>query len=407
MQIKTNNRTILNYRAKATLWLTNSALLLLPPFAINNFIQERYILGWGSVLVVLILLLHLWTIRRGRYLPELTRLGLVPAIILFLALAFKELGITGALWFYPSSIVFYFVLPRVQAITANGILLVIAVPLSLLYLDLGLAARFSITLLAVSSFGGIFLYIIESQQKMVEQKEMQLRDTIASASHELRNPLATMIAQIEAMLDRIRPLDQEQLKILSHSGDHLTELVDDLYLLSLTDVNELNYDKKQEHLDEILNEAIAAISSKFIDKKFNLILSIASPIIIRGDARRLRQIIDNILENCCRYSTSGGDLAITLKPDKKWAVLTITDSGPGVSESELPLLFDRFYRIDKSRSRKYGGTGLGLSLVKALTEVHGGEVNAHHAQKGGLSIMVKLPLIKVDEIKLRINDASR
>lgn len=403
MRTDTNNRAIVDYRAKVTLWLAITALVLLPPFSINNFVHERYTLGVGSLLVIVILLLHTWTIHRGRYMPVLTLAGLVPAIIIFLAFSFQKQGIIGALWCYPSSIVFYFILPRRQAIFANVCLLAMAIPSAWFFLDFALATRVAATLIGVSTFGAIFLHIIERQQQEVEKKEIQRRDSMASASHELRTPLATLMAQIEAMRDGVRPLDQEQLTSVSHSVDHLTGLVSDLYLLSLADVSALSFNKGPQRLDEILDEAVANAQSKLADQNLSIVTSNNTPVVVIGDAKRLRQIIDNLLQNCFRYTTLGGEVKLTIKQHDASAELIVTDTGPGVSDDVLALLFDRFYRVDKSRSRKKGGTGLGLSLVKALTETHGGQVKAFHAPEGGLGISVTLPLYKESD-KQEITD---
>jgi signal transduction histidine kinase len=383
---------IISYRIESILWLTILALVILFPFSVNNFIQERYLLGYGSLLVIGILLLQGWTIHRGRYTPIITTVGLVPAIILFLALAFERQGMIGALWCYPSVLVFYFILPRRQAIFASICLLIMAIPHAWFYLEPSLAIRVAATLIAVTSFSAIFVVIIERQQQELEKKETQRRDSMASASHELRTPLATLLAQIEAMRDGIRPLDKKHLASLSNSVEHMTDLVNDLYLLSLSDVSALVCDKEPQYLDQIVNTAIDAARSKLADHNLSIASTIKTPVCVIGDARRLRQIIDNLLENCYRYIRPDDEITVTLNKQKSWAELVVTDTGPGVNEDEMSMLFERFYRADKSRSRQHGGTGLGLSLVKALVDVHGGQVRAFKASSGGLGVSIKLPI---------------
>lgn len=181
-------------------------------------------------------------------------------------------------------------------------------------------------------------------KKKFEQKEKQQRDSIASASHELRTPLTTMMAKVSAIQDGIRPLDQEQMSSLARTVEHLTSLVKDLYVLSLAD-------------------------------------------------------IDNLLENCARYTNSGGTVFVTVTKSDSHAELIVADSGPDVDDEALTMLFERFYRVDKSRSRQKGGAGLGLSLVKALVELHGGQVKAFHASQGGLGFSVTIPLAEnIDSI---------
>ena len=230
-------------------------------------------------------------------------------------------------------------------------------------------------------------------QQGLEQKELQQRNSMASASHELRTPIATIMAKIEAMRDGIRPLDQDQLTSLSLTVEHLASLVEDLYLLSLADVNALIYEKERLCLDEIVHEALAAAQNKLSNKELSILTNITAKVLVNGDARRLRQIIDNLLENCSRYTASSGEIIVTVRQDGLWAELTVADTGPGVDNESLSKLFDRFYRVDQSRSRQDGGTGLGLSLVKALAEAHGGHVKAYHTPEGGLGVSVKLPLL--------------
>jgi signal transduction histidine kinase len=391
---KFSQTPIFNYRIESTLWLTIMALVILPPFAINNFVQERYLLGFGSFLVVSILLLQAWTIYRGRYTPIITIVGLVPTLIFFLATVFWQQGVIGALWCYPAVIVFYFILPNRYAMLASFCLLVMAIPHAWFLLEPSVAVRVGATLIATTAFSAIFVVIIERQQHELEKKEEQRRDSMASASHELRTPIATLMAQIEAMRDGIRPLNQQQLTSISGSVDHLTGLVEDLYLLSLADVSALTCNREPQRLDKIVLNAVSAAQNKLTDHNISIVSNANTPININGDTKRLRQIIDNLLENCYRYSTPGGKVTVTLEKKNSWAKLTIADTGPGVSKEVLPMLFDRFYRVDRSRSRKEGGTGLGLSLVKALVEVHDGVVKAYHSPEGGLGISVEIPLIK-------------
>jgi signal transduction histidine kinase len=394
MQITPKSKAIVNYRTRVTMWLTVSALVILPPFLVNNFWHGRYVLGVGSFSVVLILVLQAWFIFKGSQFHKITAAFLAPALIVYVAVMFYYQSIIGALWCYPSALVFYFILPRRQAIFASICLLAVAIPSAWIILDPAIAARVAATLLAVVLFSAIFVLIIEQQQQELEQKEILRRDSMASASHELRTPLATMMAQIEAMRDGIRPLNQQQLSSLSRSADHLTNLVDDLSLLSLADVRGLSFIQEPVNVSEIVGEAVSAAKSKLIESKLTVELSLEKDTPVNGDQRRLRQIVDNLLGNCCRYANPGGIVAISTKSHNGRVELAVADSGPGVSDEQLELLFDKFFRADKSRSRQQGGSGLGLSLVKAFTKVHGGSVTAFHAPQGGLGIKVFLPTMK-------------
>jgi len=394
MGIKTKGKAIVDYRALVTMWLSITATIILPPFSINNFLHERYILGLGSLGVVIIMVYQAYIIWRGRRFQRVAAMVLVPAIIVFLAMAFHYQKIIGALWCYPSVLIIYFMLPRRPAIYASLALLAVAIPSALYNLELPIAARFAATLTAVVVFAAVFVLIIEQQQQELEQKESQRRDSMASASHELRTPIATMMAQIEAMRDGIRPLDQTQLGSLSHSVRHLGNLVDDLSLLSLADVNALSMVYEKVQLPDLVEEAVMAARSKMTENDLQVELSIEEVPPVGGDPRRLRQILDNLLSNCGRYTTPGGTVSIHLRAQGKNVLVTVADTGPGVSDDQLERLFDRFFRVEKSRARAQGGSGLGLSLVQALAVAQGGSVKATHADQGGLAITVSLPRLE-------------
>ena len=146
-----------DFRHKATLGLTICAFFILTPFSINNFIQGRYLLGAGSLAIVVIITFNGWCITRDRYYPSLTLFGLVPAILFFLVVAYQKQGIVGALWCYPAILSFYVMLPERKAWIANLVLLVIMIPQAWYVLEHPLVIRIAATLLAVSIFSVIFI----------------------------------------------------------------------------------------------------------------------------------------------------------------------------------------------------------------------------------------------------------
>jgi len=157
-----------DFRRKTTLGVALVGLLFLTPFAINNFFQGRHFLGAGSLAIVAILAVNAWGISRGRYYPSLTSLVLVPAILFFLVLSVRTQGIVGALWCYPAVLAFYFMLPERKAWIANVFLLGLALPQVWGVVELSLAARVAVTLLAVSVFSAIFIRVITDQQEKLQ-----------------------------------------------------------------------------------------------------------------------------------------------------------------------------------------------------------------------------------------------
>jgi two-component system sensor histidine kinase BaeS len=237
-----------------------------------------------------------------------------------------------------------------------------------------------------------FVEVNEQQREKIEETEAMRRQGLVSISHELRTPLYRLVSQAYAMLDGIRSLDREQMTKLADSLDHLSELVNDLHHLALADVHAFSCDIESIDYSQIVRAAIESRAEVFATKNFSLNLSIPEQLVVGGDPTRLRQIIDNLLSNCIRYSKPEGDIKIELTTFENFAQLVVSDSGPGVPPDKLDVLFDRFFRIETSRSRATGGTGLGLSLVKTCAEIHGGNVEAFLSEQGGLGIRVRIPL---------------
>ena len=156
------------FRAKTILGVGIAGLIFLTPFSVNNFIQGRLLLGIGSAAIVILLAFNAWSLRRDRYYPSLTFLGLVPIIIFFLVMALRKQEIIGALWCYPALISFYFILPERKAWLANAALLLIVLPQAWLVLEQPVAVRVAITLLVVSTFSIIFLRMISAQQQNLQ-----------------------------------------------------------------------------------------------------------------------------------------------------------------------------------------------------------------------------------------------
>jgi diguanylate cyclase (GGDEF)-like protein len=159
-----------DFHSTSTFWVAVAALFLLTPFSINNFYQGRPFLGAGSLAIVGILAFNAWSITRGRYYSSFTLLGLVPAVLFFLAFSLNKQGIVGALWCYPAAISFYFMLPERKAWIANVALLAVAIPQAWVVLEPPLAARVAATLFAVSAFPAIFVRVIDGQQRRLEEQ---------------------------------------------------------------------------------------------------------------------------------------------------------------------------------------------------------------------------------------------
>lgn len=239
-----------------------------------------------------------------------------------------------------------------------------------------------------------FVQVVKNQKEKISQTEQLLRQGLTNISHELRTPLHVSISQAQAMIDGIRTLDKTELSKVSGSLEHLSHLVDDLYFLSASDARDISYEFEMVDLSAIIQDCIDARAVLFAQKRFELDVSMPNECQYDGDKTRLRQVVENLLSNCQKYSNHGARIKIELRTLPKSIELVVSDDGPSVPKESLDLLFDRFYKSDQSESMVSDGLGLGLSVVKTCAEIHGGEVQAYCNELGGLSIVVTLPLSK-------------
>ena len=166
-------------------------------------------------------------------------------------------------------------------------------------------------------------------------------------------------------------------------------LVDDLLLLARLDEHRPLAEESVD-LTELVFAAIDA--ARTVDPERAIRVRIGEVITVRGDAGRLRQVVDNLLANVRAHTPDGTAFEVELSTDESDAVFTVTDGGPGVAPADLDHLFDRFYRVDDARARSTGGSGLGLAIVDAIVQAHHGSITAHNVEPHGLALIVRLPL---------------
>ncbi len=228
----------------------------------------------------------------------------------------------------------------------------------------------------------------------LKQYETLRRQWVSDISHELRTPLAILRGEIEALQDGVRPPSAANLESLHAEALRLGKLVEDLHLLSLADSESLLAQYQPVKPVAILTETLAQFETRLeaagIGVRF--VPQGDAPVTVMGDGGRLAQLFANLLENTLRYADAPGGLTIDARHDEHRLTLAFEDSGPGVPAEALPRLFDRLYRVDRSRSRALGGSGLGLAICKQIVESHGGSIRAVHAPTGGLRIEIVLPL---------------
>jgi two-component system sensor histidine kinase BaeS len=228
----------------------------------------------------------------------------------------------------------------------------------------------------------------------LKQQKITREQWLADISHELRTPIGVLISEIEAIEDGIRQPEPKYIHSLHSQVMNLKQLVEDLYQLSLSDSG-VNIDKSQwVDLTKLLDMAAEQNEVRLANKHITLErhYNRAESVLIKADSTAITQLITNILENSYRYTDPEGVIEVSILQSKKNIELVIADSEPSVPEESLSKLFERLYRVDKSRSRANGGSGLGLSICKNIVAAHDGKITAEQSLLGGLQIKILLPI---------------
>ena len=234
--------------------------------------------------------------------------------------------------------------------------------------------------------------VINQLARILDQHEQSRRQWVADTSHELKTPLSVLQAQIEAMQDGVRKATPEHLARMQQQVMSLKKLTQDLADLAQADAQQLScYFSQIQPWQLVLNEVVN-FSSQFEQKKLKVTVDDddAESIYLTSDPDRLRQIIVNLLSNAVRYTEAEGQIHIHREVNNHEWILHIDDSPLGVSDEQLAQLGQRFYRVDDSRTRSTGGTGLGLALSKQIAHILGGDLQFSHSPLGGLRCTVRL-----------------
>ena len=190
----------------------------------------------------------------------------------------------------------------------------------------------------------------------LEKNQTARRRWMADIAHELRTPVAVLIGEIEALRDGIREVDDKTTASLLEEAEHLSRLVSDLQTLALSDAGALDFSRKSLDLSELVSLTGDSWEGRLKDRNIEFERKITAGLWIDGDSQRLRQLLHNLLENCYRYSSTGGQVILSLVCQGGAHVLTLDDTGPGLGQDQLPHLFERFYRAEGSRARSSGGS---------------------------------------------------
>jgi signal transduction histidine kinase len=228
----------------------------------------------------------------------------------------------------------------------------------------------------------------------LQQAEEARRAMTADIAHELRTPLAVQRANLEALQDGVYPLTSENLAPVIEQNYLLTRLVEDLRTLALADAGQIELERTHTDLTPLVERMVERFQPQAGSQQVKLTLTTPTGLIpqISADPIRLEQVLTNLLSNALRYTPTGGQIELSLASTDDSVWLRVHDSGPGIPEQALPYIFERFYRVDKSRARAEGGTGLGLAIARQLARLHGGDLTATNHAAGGALFTLILPV---------------
>lgn len=248
--------------------------------------------------------------------------------------------------------------------------------------------------------GGIIIvaHDITEQQRL----EAARREFVANVSHEMRTPLTSIKGAAETVYenpDMPPHLRDKFLKMTMNEADRMTRIVKDLLVLSRLDNNRMQWQKTDFSIPELLSRVYSAQQMTAEKTGHTLTMKVADGVdTIYGDKERVEQVIVNLLSNAIKYSPDGGDIEIVAVKVDETVQISVTDHGIGIPKEDLPRLFERFYRVDKARSREMGGTGLGLSIAREIAVAHGGDIYAESEFGKGTKMTAVFPVNYREEV---------
>ncbi|WP_047153301.1 cell wall metabolism sensor histidine kinase WalK [Aneurinibacillus tyrosinisolvens] len=241
--------------------------------------------------------------------------------------------------------------------------------------------------------------IIAVLQDVTEQAELdrERREFVANVSHELRTPLTTLKSYLEALEEGVvddPETSRRFLRVLSNETDRMTRLVNDLLQLSRYDAGQHMLDHRAVNLNRLLHDLLERFAVKSRQEKIELELQLPEPsdsLLAWADRDAIIQVLDNLMSNAMKYSNEGTTITVQAYRQAEWICIEVMDEGMGIRKRDLERIFERFYRVDKARSRSMGGTGLGLSIARQIILAHGGTIEIESEWQKGTKVSFTLP----------------
>ncbi|MFC2052399.1 sensor histidine kinase [Chloroflexota bacterium] len=228
----------------------------------------------------------------------------------------------------------------------------------------------------------------------LEHIEYLRQNMVADIAHELRTPLSNIRGYLEAIRDGVAKADEDTIRTLDEEATLLSRLVDDLQELSIAEAGELKLNCQTDDITGLIKQAVAARQTQATTKEVSLSTDITDKLpLVNIDSQRISQVLFNLMENALVHTAKGGVVTVTAEQQGGcWVEVSVIDTGEGISTEDLPNIFERFYRVDKSRTRATGGSGLGLTIARRFVEAHGGKIEAHSELGKGSRFSFTLPV---------------
>jgi two-component system sensor histidine kinase BaeS len=240
---------------------------------------------------------------------------------------------------------------------------------------------------------GILVNNVNSLAKSLESNAVSQKTMIADIAHELRTPISVIVGEIEAIQDGIHKADEQAMSLLHSQISSLKNLVNDLHELSESDRGSLKYKMEKVDIVALVEQNYHNYELKFKKKNISFTLHDSlSKCFIIGDINRLNQLFNNLLSNSAAYTDEAGKVEITLTMLTQELQITITDSSPGLTNEQLEMIFERWYRVEKSRNKYSGGSGLGLAICREIINAHEGKIVAKKSSMDGVEMIINLPI---------------
>ena len=227
----------------------------------------------------------------------------------------------------------------------------------------------------------------------LERADKLRQNMVADVAHELRTPLSNIQGYLEALRDGVVKPDKETIRSLYEEASLLSRLVDDLQELSLAEAGELKLVRQAEDIGELIRQAVTAVEAQKRAKEVSLAVELPDRLpLVNIDSRRIGEVLRNLLENAVAHTGKGDTVIVAARQLDRLVEISVADTGEGIPAKELPNIFERFYRVDKSRARATGGSGLGLTIARRLVEAHGGSIEVQSEPGKGSRFAFTVPV---------------